>query len=210
MITFQRHSQIVLEYLEKHNEKPDSIRLHQTCYSQISVFLKERSILYSHENALEWLREQSGPRALMGIFATAVARINDVYQSGHVRFQHRVRKKLCPAFESIVEEYHRAFPQTLFRCGQDERVAGGRSFLQPDAPLPEQVPRAQRHHGVPLLLPPEREGQHPHTKERPYVRPGDPGGGKVWALKRLCCGNSSFHGRQISWICIWWASATGV
>ena len=105
MITFQRNFQIVLSYLEKYDEKPDSIRLHQACYSQIGVFLKERSILYSHENALEWLREQSGPKALMGTFATAVARINDVYQSGHVRFQHRVRKQLCPAFESIIEEY---------------------------------------------------------------------------------------------------------
>ena len=105
MITFQRNFQIVLSYLEKYDEKSDSIRLHQACYSQIGVFLKERSILYSHENALEWLREQSGPKALMGTFATAVARINDVYQSGHVRFQHRVRKQLCPAFESIIEEY---------------------------------------------------------------------------------------------------------
>ena len=105
MTTFHNNSKIVLDYLEKHDEKPKAIRLHRSCYSQIGAFLEENRTGYSYESALEWLRGQTGPKALMGTYAAAVTRINDVYQSGHVRFQHRVRKKLCAAFESVVEEY---------------------------------------------------------------------------------------------------------
>lgn len=105
MNSFERHTQTVMDYLTKNQVSKYSCTLHMKCYSRLGSYLGERCLDYSIEEANTWLEGLSVSRSTMIGYSSAITRLDDVFQTGRVCFEHRPRITLTGQYEAVVSSY---------------------------------------------------------------------------------------------------------
>ena len=106
MNQYDTNVKIVLDYLSDNSKSQSLYSLSHSCFAQFRKYLEENNLDYSSKITSQWL-ELPSPRSTktQKVYKKALARLDDVYQSGHIRFANRLRQSLSSGFLQIISEY---------------------------------------------------------------------------------------------------------
>ncbi len=106
--TFNRLSESVMDYLTTQNRGSYTQKAYQRCFCSLSIYLEEKEVVYSQEEAAVWLSSVSTQvsKTDFSLFSAAVNKLNDLYLYGEIRKGHynplnTIAGKLCPEYKSI-------------------------------------------------------------------------------------------------------------
>lgn len=105
MNRFHNNTETVLCYTLECTGHSAQYWLSHSCFRQLDQYLQATSQEYSAEIAETWLSEQKKSDATLRSYRKAIARLNDVYQTGHVCFANRLKSCLNNTFKDILDDY---------------------------------------------------------------------------------------------------------
>ena len=97
--------QIVMDYLSDNNATKTTCALHRECYKRLESHFKEKGKGFSCEEADAWCEDLSLCRVTIRKYKGAIQRLVDVFQTGKVRFCHRIRITLDDQYENVISAY---------------------------------------------------------------------------------------------------------
>ena len=97
--------QIVMDYLSDNNATKTACALHRECYKRLESHFKEKGKDFSCEEADAWCEDLSLCRVTIRKYKGAIQRLVDVFQTGKVRFCHRIRITLDDQYENVISAY---------------------------------------------------------------------------------------------------------
>lgn len=106
MNQYDTNVKIVLDYLSDNSKSQSLYSLSHSCFAQFRKYLEENNLDYSSKITSQWL-ELPSPRSTktQKVYKKALARLDDVYQTGHIRFANKLRQSLSNGFLQIISKY---------------------------------------------------------------------------------------------------------
>ncbi len=105
---FIRLSESVMGYMTAQNRGSYTQKAYQRCFYSLSIYLEEKEVVYSQEEAATWLSSVSTrvSKTDFSLFSAAVNKLNDLYLYGEIRKGHynplkTIAGKLCPEYKRI-------------------------------------------------------------------------------------------------------------
>lgn len=111
MDTYQSMAQSVLDYLSDHHYCSSIIRINQSCFEKLRIYLQAKGVQYSPEEAYDWYSNSDdlAPSAVKHI-RIALERLQDVAETGSIRRKHETKyikpyMLLSSFWKSILDTY---------------------------------------------------------------------------------------------------------
>ena len=105
---FNRLSESVMDYMTAQNRSSYTQKAYQRCFYSLRIYLEEKGVVYSQEEAAVWLSSESTQvsKTDFSLFIAAVNKLNDLYLYGEIRKGHynplkTIAGKLCPEYKLI-------------------------------------------------------------------------------------------------------------
>lgn len=105
MNRFHKNTEIVLNYTFECTGYSSRYWLSHSCFRQLGQYLQTNILEYSPEVSEVWLLKQEKSDSILCGYRNAIARLNDVYRTGHVCFVNRTKSCLNNASKDILNDY---------------------------------------------------------------------------------------------------------
>ena len=111
-VDLQQLSNAVINYVTEKNRSNATVSVYRRCFSKFSAYLDEKEVVYTPDEAKQWLSSISNTTNVsdFGLFQAAINKLNDLYIYGEIRKGHydlskTIIGKLCPEFSIIHAQF---------------------------------------------------------------------------------------------------------
>lgn len=108
----QQLSNAVINYVTEKKRSNSTLSAYHRCFSKLATYLDEKEVVYTPDEARQWLTSISNTtnKSDISLFQAAINKLNDLYIYGEIHKSHydpskTISGKLCPEFSIIQAQF---------------------------------------------------------------------------------------------------------